>query len=146
RLREVPGPPGAPTIVLLHGWTSTADLNFFRCYTPLGARYRVLAFDHRGHGHGLRTRASFRLEDCADDVVAMADAMALDRFVAVGYSMGGPVAQLLWHRHPERVAALVLCATAARFNAERRERRTFLQLGGLARLARFTPQQARNRL
>jgi pimeloyl-ACP methyl ester carboxylesterase len=36
--------------VLLHGWTASADLNWFRCYEPLGEQYRVLALDHRGHG------------------------------------------------------------------------------------------------
>ena len=35
--------------------------------------------------------------------------------VVVGYSMGGPVAQLLWQRHPDLVAGLVLCATSDRF-------------------------------
>ncbi|MET0578619.1 MAG: alpha/beta fold hydrolase, partial [Ilumatobacteraceae bacterium] len=70
-LREVPGPPGAPVVVLLHGWTATADLNFHTCYEALGEHYRVLAFDHRGHGRGIRSRRKFRLEDCADDVAAM---------------------------------------------------------------------------
>src|SRR5690606_18858711 len=55
-VREVAGPPGAPAVFLLHGWTASADLNFFTCYRPLGERFRVLAFDHRGHGRGLRTR------------------------------------------------------------------------------------------
>ena len=35
--------------------------------------------------------------------------------IPVGYSMGGPVAQLVWQRHPDRVAGLVLCATARNF-------------------------------
>jgi pimeloyl-ACP methyl ester carboxylesterase len=39
--------------------------------------------------------------------------------------MGGPVAQLLWRRHPERVAGLVLCATAYRFVHGARERLVF---------------------
>ena len=51
-LRELAGPPGAPALVLLHGWTATADLNFFRVYGPLSEHFRVLAFDHRGHGTG----------------------------------------------------------------------------------------------
>jgi 3-oxoadipate enol-lactonase len=142
-VREVAGPAGAPVIVLLHGWTATADLNFFQCYEPLGAEFRVVAFDHRGHGRGLRSRRGFRLEDCADDVVAVADAIGVDRFVAVGYSMGGAIAQLLWHRHRERVAGLVLCATAPHFNRQRNERLSFLGLTGLAAVARFTPAQLR---
>ena len=142
-LREVVGPPGAAAVFLLHGWTATADLNFFRCYAPLGQHHRVLAFDHRGHGTGLRGRRAFRLEDCADDVVAMADALGLDQFVAFGYSMGGAVAQLLAQRHRERLAGLVLVATASHFKAFRNERLSFLGLSGLAALARLTPAQAR---
>ena len=142
-LRELPGPPGAPVVVLLHGWTATADLNFHTCYEALGEHYRVLAFDHRGHGRGIRSRRKFRLEDCADDVAAMADAVGVDEFVAVGYSMGGTVAQLTWRRHPERVRGLVLAATASHFNARRNERLSFLGLTGLAALARLTPAQAR---
>jgi 3-oxoadipate enol-lactonase len=141
-LRDLPGPPGAPNLVLLHGWTATADLNFFRVYEPLSEHFRVLAFDHRGHGTGIRARAPFRLEQCADDVVAMADAIGLDRFVAVGYSMGGAVAQLLWRRHNERLVGLVLAATAGHFNVLRNERLSFLGLGGLAAAARLTPAQA----
>jgi 3-oxoadipate enol-lactonase len=142
-LREIPGPAGAPAIVLLHGWTATADLNFFRCYEPLGEHFRVLAFDHRGHGRGIRSRRAFRLEDCADDVVALADALGIERVVPVGYSMGGAVAQLAWRRHPERVAGLVLCATAPHFNRLRNERLSFLGLQGLAAVARLTPAQLR---
>lgn len=69
--------------------------------------------------------------------------LGIERCVAVGYSMGGPVAQLLWRRHPERVQGLVLCATAARFSTSRDERLNFLGLSGLAALARLTPTQAR---
>jgi 3-oxoadipate enol-lactonase len=145
-LREVDGPPGAPAVALLHGWTATADLNWFTCYEPLGARFHVTAFDHRGHGRGLRSRKAFRLEDCADDVVAMADALGIERFVPVGYSMGGPIASLVWKRHPDRVQGLVLCATAPYFAGRREERLSFMGLTGLAALARLTPTAARERL
>src|SRR5512144_2530000 len=72
-VRELAGPPGAPTLVLLHGWTATADLNWFTCFAELGRRFRVLSMDHRGHGRGIRSRRVFRLEDCADDVAALLD-------------------------------------------------------------------------
>ena len=137
------GPRDAPVVVLLHGWTATADTNWFRCYEALGADHRVIAFDHRGHGSGVRSRSRFRLEDCADDVVAVADALGVDRFVPVGYSMGGTIAQLVWHRHRERVEGLVLGATAARFSSSRAEKWGFVGLTGLAALARVTPSTAR---
>ncbi|MEL6890250.1 MAG: alpha/beta fold hydrolase [Actinomycetota bacterium] len=133
---------GTP-VALLHGWTATADLNWFRCYDGVANDRRVFAYDHRGHGSGIRTKKRFRLEDCADDVVAVADRLGIDRFVVCGYSMGGPIAQLVWRRHPERVAGLVLCATAATFSSQRAERWSFFGLTGLAALARVTPEQAR---
>jgi len=114
-VRELPGPPGAPTLVLLHGWTATAALNWRDCFAPLASEFRVVAPDHRGHGRGIRSRGPFRLEDCADDVAALADALGIERCIPVGYSMGGPVAALVWRRHPALVEGLVLCATAARF-------------------------------
>jgi 3-oxoadipate enol-lactonase len=114
RVRNFPGPDGAPVVMLLHGLGATARLNWGRCFRPLSQEFRVLALDHRGHGGGLRT-PRFSLEQCADDAVAVADALGVGRFVAVGYSMGGPIAALTWRRHPARVRGLVLCATARHF-------------------------------
>ena len=48
------------------------------------------------------------------------------RFIPVGYSMGGPVAQLVWRRHRQRVQGLVLCATAPFFRTSRQENMGFL--------------------
>lgn len=120
-VREHPGPVGAPTVVLLHGWTATAALNWTPSFAPLAERFRVIALDHRGHGRGLRAAAPFRLEDCADDVAALLTALGIDECIVAGYSMGGPIAQLLWRRHPGVVTGLVLCATSARFHGTPRE-------------------------
>jgi 3-oxoadipate enol-lactonase len=115
-VREAGSPSGVP-LILLHGFTATAALNWGPSFGPLATEFRVIALDHRGHGRGIRpsARRGFRLEDCADDVTALADALDIDQFAAVGYSMGGPIAQLTWQRHPDRVAGLVLCATACTF-------------------------------
>ena len=142
-VRTLDGPVGAPTLVLLHGWTATADLNWFTCYKPLAEHFRVVALDHRGHGRGIRSRKTFRLEDCADDAVAVCDVLGIEQFIPIGYSMGGPVAQLMWQRHRQRTAGLVLCATASYFSTSREERLSFLGLSGLAAVARLTPIQAR---
>jgi 3-oxoadipate enol-lactonase len=108
-------------VVLLHGWTATAALNWRPSFGPLSDHFRVLALDHRGHGRGLRAADPFRLEDCADDVAALLRELGISRCVAAGYSMGGPIAQLLWRRHPEVVAGLVLCATSTTFHGTARE-------------------------
>jgi len=117
RVVEHKGPEGAPTLMLLHGLGATGPLNWFAAFSDLADRYRVVAVDHRGHGQGIRTRR-FRLQDCADDAVAVADALGIRQFIAVGYSMGGPIAKLCWSRHPERVLGLVLCATAKHFTPQ----------------------------
>src|SRR5687768_15991987 len=101
-IREVPGPPGAPVVVLLHGLLASGGLTWLDSFGPLGRRYRVVAVDLRGHARGLRSPRRFRLADCADDIAALLDVLGVESAVAVGYSMGGPVAQLLWHRHPTR--------------------------------------------
>ncbi|HZP28576.1 MAG TPA: alpha/beta fold hydrolase [Acidimicrobiia bacterium] len=112
-VREVPGPAGAPTLLLLHGWMASGGLNWFRVFETLGREFRVLAPDLRGHGRGLRSRQPFRLTDCADDVAALLAALDAGPVVTVGYSMGGAIAQILGRRHPELVSGLVLCATAS---------------------------------
>lgn len=142
-VRRIAGPPNAPTVLLLHGWTASADLNWFTCYRPLAQQFRVVALDHRGHGRGIRSKTGFRLEDCADDAMAVCDVLGIDTVIPVGYSMGGPIAQLIWQRHRDRVPGLVLCATAGHFLTSREERLGFIGLAGLAALARRTPAQAR---
>ena len=141
--RELEGPAGAPTLILLHGWTATADLNWFMCYEQLGQHFRVIALDHRGHGRGIRTNRSFKLSDCADDAVALADQLGIEKFIPVGYSMGGTVAQLVWKRHAHRVSGLVLAATSGHFVSERKERVGFTVMAGIGALSRIVPSSVR---
>jgi 3-oxoadipate enol-lactonase len=144
-IREVEGPPGAPTVVLLHGWTASADLNWFPSYEPLGRQFHVVALDHRGHGRGLRSNRRFRLRDCADDVAALAQVLGIERCIVAGYSMGGPIAMLTWQRHRDLVQGLVLCATASRFSSsDVRSQVLFNGMFGLAIAARVTPAQMRD--
>lgn len=109
--------PDAPTLLLLHGWTASADLQFFMAYEQLAAAYSFIGVDHRGHGRGLRTVEAFRLEDAADDAAGVVRALGIERVVTVGYSMGGPISLHLAHRHPELVAGLVVEATALEWRA-----------------------------
>jgi pimeloyl-ACP methyl ester carboxylesterase len=113
-VRELEGPAGAPPLLLLHGLLASADLNWANCMDGLATTFRVIAPDLRGHAGGISTNR-FRLVDCADDVAALIRALDIGPVVVAGYSMGGPVAQLLWQRHPELVSGLVLCATGLRF-------------------------------
>ncbi len=130
-----------PVVVLLHGWMFPADANWYPVYRPLSEVARIIAVDHRGHGRGLRPSKPFRLADAADDVAALLRHLDAPPAVAVGYSMGGPVAQLLWRRHPDVVRGLVLCATSATFNVTLRDRLTWRFIGLLQLLLRIVPRQ-----
>jgi len=130
-------------LFLLHGWTATADLNWFMCYHALAEHFRVIAIDHRGHGRGIRSPKPFTLSACADDVAALADQLGITTFIPVGYSMGGTVAQLMWKRHEHRVRGLVLAATAGHFVTTRQERFAFSLMSGIGTLSRFTPESFR---
>lgn len=147
-LREVAGPtPDAPYVVLLHGLTCTADLNWFAAYGPLAKRYRVVAPDLRGHGGGIQPRR-FRLEDAADDVAALCTVLDTGPVVVVGYSMGGAVAQLIWQRHPNLVAGLVLAATAADYRPRSARARYVEQplRTVIGTVGRFLPARLRPRI
>jgi 3-oxoadipate enol-lactonase len=121
---DVPGPDGAPTIILLHALATTAALSWYPSIGALSEHARVIAFDQRWHGRGIASD-DFRLEDCADDAAAVADALGIDRFIIAGYSMGGAVAQLVWKRHRDRVDGIVLAATARNFRGKATERLWF---------------------
>jgi pimeloyl-ACP methyl ester carboxylesterase len=142
-VREVEGPPGAPTLLLLHGWIASGGLNWFQVFEPLGEHFHVIAPDLRGHARGVRSRRIFRLADCADDTAETLVTLGTGPVIAVGYSMGGPVAQLLWRRHRDLVAGLVLCATAPGFvpfsSARVAYQSWMLAWATVARVAAFAP-------
>jgi pimeloyl-ACP methyl ester carboxylesterase len=124
-VREVEGPPGAPTVVLLHGWIASGGINWYQVFGPASQHFHVLAPDLRGHGRGVRARKRFTLADCADDVASLLEQLEVPSAIMVGYSMGGPVAQLMWKRHRSKVDGLVLCATSHSFVPGMRARLTF---------------------
>jgi pimeloyl-ACP methyl ester carboxylesterase len=109
-----------PPLFLLHALACTGLLTWYPALRELRQHYRVVLFDQRWHGQGIHS-PRFTLEDCADDAAAVADALGIGRFVAVGYSMGSLVAQLTWRRHPQRLAGAVLCASTTRFTGSRND-------------------------
>jgi pimeloyl-ACP methyl ester carboxylesterase len=112
----------APTVLLLHGWTASADLQFFSAYRELSEHCSFVAIDHRGHGRSMRPNEPFELEDAADDAAALVLQLGLGPVILVGYSMGGPLALLFARAHPELVAGIVVQATALEWRATRNER------------------------
>ena len=139
RVWECAGPPGTGTLMLIHGVACTAELNWGKVLAPLARHFRVVAADLRGHGDGIRAGSRFRLEDCADDIAALAGSLGIGRFAAVGYSMGSMVAQLLYKRHPSLVSGLVLCSTARNVLGSPLEKLAALALPASAAAIRWNP-------
>jgi len=100
---------GDPTLIFLHYWGGTA-----RTWQPIIAALpsglRAIALDARGWGRSDRPDKSYGVATMADDVEAVIIALSLKRYVLVGHSMGGKVAQLLASRRPSGLAGLVLVA------------------------------------
>src|SRR4051812_11616849 len=70
----VDGPPGAPTLVLLHALGGTANLTWFASLAHVRKHYNLVLMDMRWHGRGIEDGGFFRKSDCAFDVVAAGDA------------------------------------------------------------------------
>lgn len=112
-LEVVEAGQGGSPVLLVHGFT--ADKGEVAGILPqLAARgWHAVAPDLRGHGRSDHPTdaASYSFEILAGDMLALADALAWDRFALVGHSMGGAVAQQVALDRPERVTGLVLAST-----------------------------------
>lgn len=108
----VDGPAGAPPLIVLHGGLGLDHVVYRRTLAPLTDDVRLVFFDHRANGRSVPAELStVTMERLADDVVALADHLELERFAVLGHSYGGFVAQELALRHPSRLSALVLVDT-----------------------------------
>ena len=111
-IRET-GPADAPPLILLHGWVYESMTTWHQLAPRLAGRFRVIMIDQRNHGGSSKVRADYEVEDVADEVAAVMEAIGVERATIFGYSMGGMVGMELARRYPDRVSALVLGATAA---------------------------------
>lgn len=145
---DTPGPPGAPTLLLLHAVGCTGLLTWFPSIPHLAARYRVVTLDQRWHGQGIMSD-EFSLYDCADDAAALIDLLGLEDVIVGGYSMGSVIAQRVWRQHPQLVSGLVLGATTDRFRTSPTEMLFFqsmaLSMGALRGLAQSRTARAAGR-
>ena len=107
-------------LLLLHGGTGIgADWNLV--FGPDGpAGYRVIVPDLRGHGRSTNPSRTFTFRQAADDVLAMLDALGINRVKAIGLSMGAKTLLHLTTRQPSRVEAMVLVSATPYFPAPAR--------------------------
>jgi pimeloyl-ACP methyl ester carboxylesterase len=96
-------------LVLLNGALDTIESDWGRHLPAFGARYRVLAYDHRGHGRSDNPPARFAgYAELADDLAALLDALGVARARFCGFSDGGMTLITFALRHPERIHSLIL--------------------------------------
>jgi pimeloyl-ACP methyl ester carboxylesterase len=104
---------GGRPLMLVHGFTG-GRTDFADHIGPLAAAgWHVVAPDLRGHGEtgGPRDTSAYTVGAFVSDVEALADSLGWDRFVLLGHSMGGIIAQQFALDHPERLDALILMDT-----------------------------------
>jgi 3-oxoadipate enol-lactonase len=111
------GPAGKPVLVLSnslgtnrHMWDSQV--------AAFTEHFQVLRYDTRGHGQSLVSAGTYSIEQLGGDVLALLDALQLDKVHFCGLSMGGLIGQWLGINAGERLHKLVICNTAAKIGTQ----------------------------
>ncbi len=108
---ETDGQPDGTALVLLH--PLGANLRFWdRCRALWAGRRRVVAYDRPGAGQSPAPPSPQTLAESVADLDALCEQLGLDSVVPVGVAIGAMIAAAYAARHPQRVAAAVLCNPA----------------------------------
>jgi 3-oxoadipate enol-lactonase len=137
------GPAEAPVVMLAHG-VLTDHRAWDGVARRLAGAYRVLRYDLRGHGRSSAPPPPYTMEQLADDVPALLDALGIGPVHFIGTSLGGMIGQQLGARPGERLLSLTLANTSAVQPAPQAwEERAALarQAGSVAPLAEGTLQR-----
>ena len=110
---ELHGPANLPVLVLSHS-LGLSTVMWDPIMPRVTERFRVLRYDHRGHGASPAPHGPYEIADFGRDLVRLLDRLQLERVSFCGLSLGGMVGQWLGAHAPERVDHLVLCCTAPR--------------------------------
>jgi len=143
------GPPGAPVLVLGSSLGTTGQM-----WEPqagaLRGRFRVLRYEHRGHGGSPAPPGPYAIADLGRDVLALLDSYEVSSAHYCGLSLGGMVGMWLAANAPGRIGRLALCCTSAFLEPLQlwRDRAAAVRSGGMAPLSHqivgrwFTPGYA----
>jgi 3-oxoadipate enol-lactonase / 4-carboxymuconolactone decarboxylase len=126
------GPEDAP-VVMFASSLGTTHAMWDPQAAALSGEYRVLRYDHRGHGGSPAPPGPYTVDDLAGDALALLDELGIARVTFVGLSLGGAIGQVLALRAPERVERLVLACTTASFAPPEpwHERAAAVRAGGM---------------
>jgi pimeloyl-ACP methyl ester carboxylesterase len=105
-----------PVAFLLHGGPGADHTSYKPMFEPLTALMQLVYLDHRGQGRSARGNpATYTLDNNVEDLEALRDYLGLERVVVIGGSYGGMVGMAYASRYPDRVAQLIVYATAASY-------------------------------
>jgi 3-oxoadipate enol-lactonase len=112
----VTGNAAAPVLVLGSSLALTRAM-WEPQLAELARRFRVVAFDHRGHGASEDPPGPYEIADLGRDVIAMLDSLGVAGFSYAGLSLGGMVGMWIASEVPDRVDRLALLCTSAALDA-----------------------------
>jgi 3-oxoadipate enol-lactonase len=98
---------------LLMGESLGTNLKMWEGQLPLADRWRLIRYDHRGHGGSAVPAGPYEIADLARDALELLDSLEVPRASYCGLSIGGMVGMWLAARAPERIDRLVLICTSA---------------------------------
>ncbi len=144
---KLEGPETAPVLVMANSLGTTLDM-WDNQAPELRGTFRLLRYDHRGHGGSSVPPGPYGIEDLGRDLLALLDALDIQEFSFCGLSIGGAVGMWLASEVPERVERLVLLCTSASFGPPDpwEERATTVRAEGVEAIADtvlerwFTPE------
>ncbi|HZP19059.1 MAG TPA: alpha/beta fold hydrolase [Bauldia sp.] len=127
---ELTGPAGAPAVVFSHSIGASLAM-WDAQVAEFAGRYRCLRYDTRGHGQSEVVDLPATIDDLADDLAGLLDALDIPKAHIVGLSLGGMIGQAFALRHPGKLDRLVLMATSARMDSDfyRARQQTVLREG-----------------
>ena len=108
------GPRDAPVLVLGNSLGSTRDL-WEPQLAVLGEHFRLLRYEHRGHGGSPAPAGPYTIAELGADVLRLLDGFGIEHASYCGVSLGGMIGMWLAMNAPGRIDALALCCTSARF-------------------------------
>lgn len=110
----VEGPEDGPLVVLAESLGSDLRMWDAQASALVGVGYRVVLYDHRGHGRSPVPAGPYTMDELGADALALLDRIGAARVHWVGLSLGGMVGMWLAEQAPERLNRLVLCCTSAK--------------------------------
>ena len=108
---DLAGPQAAPTVCFTHSLNADGGMWVEQMVPLLGAGYRVLRLDMRGHGGSAPVDGDYTMDALAADVKGALDVLGIKKVHYIGLSIGGMIGQGFALSHPDRLLSLTLCDT-----------------------------------